>query len=301
MKNGTIVCHLLAEGFYNQINHVINTYIYALQRNYLYRLVSDQFIYKVEKGWEDFFLPFWDEARENIEPVLHIDYSHHREFDLAKTEHIAVPEHGLVANDIFSNVRLMVPRIYRYNERTESFLEQEIQGLGLPENYAAFHVRRGDKVYHSRPRGRKHHFSEYLDKLSAHQDTPGVVFVATDDFSVIQEFRQYISENGLRVDIVSTCEPEDQGFSVSTVRDLSSRDKYRILLDAEVCSRARYFVGTYSSGVSRFVAAKHANPDHCFSLDIEWCHDGSRTSHYSRTVLNRNKRRFGLARWFRGE
>ena len=115
---------------------------------------------------------------------------------------------------------------------------------------------------------------------------PNVIFVATDDFTVIEEFREYIYENGLRINVISTCEPEHSGFALSDIQNLTQSDKYRVLVDAEVCSRAKYFVGTYSSGFGRFIAAKHENYDHCYSLDIDWCHDGSLTSKYSRNVLN---------------
>jgi len=135
--------------------------------------------------------------------------------------------------------------------------------------YVAAHVRRGDKVtpgaFRVEAEAKKIEVPEYLRKI---QDAaPGIrnIFVATDDYRVVSEFRELRPD----LNVVSFCDKSRKGYFQSLKVDDRTKAWKEFAVDLYYLRNADHFVGTYSSNVGKLVALLREG-ENCSSLDSEW-------------------------------
>lgn len=146
------------------------------------------------------------------------------------------------------------------------------------EVFAALHVRRTDKIG---TEAQFHDVSEYINKLHAIMTTklgrlPSayVLYVLSDEPKVIDELHTLVAKNPSLPKIAIRTN-EDSLESGSTTRR-NSFDSLKLLLnDLAIARQAQFFVGTFSSQVSRLVYEMRQIPftdpfEFVGSLDDGW-------------------------------
>jgi len=289
----TMSYYLARKGFFAEINCMLNGIIFCLHNNIKLNLISDFFIYRQNCGWEDYFEPFTETLNpspslkhficDGLGATFNVIYN----YDFLN---INVPRLDLKPNDIFENKRKIAQLVYRYSERTKKLIDHIKADVELPNDYVAFHIRRGDKVGEAKldPQAsieaKKYPAKDYLEKLlneksldtttSASLRVNGFeirnIFVCSDSYEAVEELKNFIEEENLDIKIFTTCKPSNKGWSTKEKTEKFENKFYeviRLIADTDICLKSKYFVGTYSSNMSRFITLMHDNTENCFSMD----------------------------------
>lgn len=153
--------------------------------------------------------------------------------------------------------------------------EREMATEGLKKGqFAALHVRRGDKVrrWRARPEGEATAPGVYVDAIHLHRPDIRDVFILTDDFRVVEDFAASSSE----FRFVTLCPPTEIGHRQRTFNALPTAEKReeisRLLTEVHIAAASGLFVGGFKSNVALYIAAVHSDPANCFSVDgqLEW-------------------------------
>lgn len=157
----------------------------------------------------------------------------------------------------------LIGAIFRPNERVLALMPKNIPYVGL-------HIRRGDKLISEAKKYELREYIHHIDHLihpkrhfhTNYGNKPNAsVWLATDDNSVLQEtnnFKQYTFLHQ-ESDVVSVAR---------TGNDLDN-----VIKDLWMMSRAKFFVGTFSSQLGRIVLelfysqGRHDAMDYVYSLD----------------------------------
>ena len=93
------------------------------------------------------------------------------------------------------------------------------------------------------------------------------LFVATDDYRVIEELRSRCEG----IQLFTLCGEENRGYDNKNRGDIKdSRDQaFSLFADLHLLAGATHFIGTYSSNLSRLVPLL-SNPARCHSMDRAW-------------------------------
>lgn len=199
-------------GFFSSFFFMINHYIYAKINHHSFRLKTDKWLFRAEKGWEDYFLPM---DFNPVQPNLR-DQNDIKEID----------KHAiLLANYPMLLYRTIIQQIYRLNPQMEkkiedarkTFFQSAIPSLtGLhDEEYGALFVRRGDKLIQESILIGAENYLQYLLELY-----PKVrnVFVQTDDYNVFLELLAFQKQNPAiqHIQLYTLCKPHLKGGMVIT-------------------------------------------------------------------------------------
>ncbi len=275
-----LIYGLTQRGFFSEVNNMINAAIYCMDTDTGLVINADAFLYRAAKGWEDYFMRFWEipePARSQRQFELHYrsDLKLWNRIRAYPYEQVDIPARGLCKGQVFENKKRITTRIYQFQPTVRQELDARVASLGLPEAYAACHIRRGDKVGEQKGQSESERIeaSDYVDRLVVRYPEMKALFVCSDSYASIEEAKQHIANRGLDIRVYTTCAPTAVGHSTELLKEQFD-DPYtsvlQLLLDVEVCARARYFAGTYSSNMSRFIALRHADATRCFSLDEPW-------------------------------
>lgn len=143
---------------------------------------------------------------------------------------------------------------YTFQVKMEEFfldlLKEHAKRLKHP--YAGIHVRRGDKIGSE---AQKHEGWEYMEHVEAffkenHPDGPRTVYVATDEPSLVAELQR---DYGDRFHFETVNEASTLANAPLNVRNMNCLGTRLIILDIVMLANADFFVGTFSSQVSRVV------------------------------------------------
>lgn len=145
---------------------------------------------------------------------------------------------------------------------------------GLAEQFAAVHIRRGDKTEGFV--SSKNQFiiegdevapDVYIEKLANEAPEIRSIFVMTDDFKMIEDFRNA----GRDYNICTFCEREENGYRQTEFWSLQPAEKThrvrRLIAEVEIAAASSIFLGGYKSNVARYVPLLHKHPERCFSVD----------------------------------
>jgi hypothetical protein len=93
------------------------------------------------------------------------------------------------------------------------------------------------------------------------------VFLATDDFSVVEAFERELEE----YDLFTLCSPNQRGYwqDVHVTQPAWQRDAQTIqlLAEIEILRRSTKFVGTFTSNVGMFIGMSRAGRE-CYGADF---------------------------------
>ena len=145
-------------------------------------------------------------------------------------------------------MKVIIPIVYRFNDRYTSLIEKYIRDLKLPTEYISLHVRAGDKITERNlitPQA-------YLDKAEQYSDCRNI-FVATDDYRIFEQLR----DNNPQYSFYTLTSPEEKGYDqdkfVQSSNESIQHNLIEMFASIKIFLQSIFFVGTYSSNPGMFV------------------------------------------------
>ena len=302
MKKTTIIYSLSTRGLYSELFNLCIAIVYAHHYKLSLKLNTWTWNSRLKDGWNDYFEPrlacnnnpfsAQDKVYTNERPWLGKIYYKPNEFFsfyyrllLNKIYRIFHPRH-LLTKDIFANMRsdkfihdilkedaflLMsdsFKQFYKLNKETKRYIEKKKEIIKLPKDYIGVHIRRGDKI--TSEEMKEIHFDKYINAIIEKKDVSNV-YIATDDVSTINNLKPKL--NALGFNVFYNSSSQSQGFDETTYNQSSKEAKQEeminVLLDMEMLTHSKFFIGTYTSNLSRVVPF-FLGLDRCKSLDNDW-------------------------------
>ena len=303
MKKNKIIYSLSSRGLYSELFNLCLAIIYAQRKHLSLQLNTWLWNARINKGWQDYFAPTLpcknnpfsaqDKVYTNEKPWIGKIYYKPKEFltfyfrlILNNLYHVLNPCHLLtkdifedmrskgfiydtLGNNAFNSMASAFKQIYILNDSTKSRLEQRIDELKLPDDYIGIHIRRGDKI--TSQEMQEIRIGKYVNSILKHKAISSNVYIATDDVSIIDELSQQLISHGISV--LYNDLNQSQGFNEATFNHFSRQARYEetlnVLLDMEVLIHSKFFIGTFTSNLSRVVPF-FLGLDKCTSLDNDW-------------------------------
>ena len=216
-----IVVHLETRdaGFFSTFFFMVNQYLYAKINHQRFRLISDNWLFKSEKGWTDYFLPI---DYDPIQPSL-----------LDSFEPIEIRKHAtILANYPFQLYRTIIPKMYCLNASLQKqcenarklFFEKITHKKINTQEYGSLFIRRGDKLIEESLLIPAENYLVYLLEIYPNVRT---VFVQTDDYNVFLELLECQTRvpSIQHLNLYTLCKPEIRGGMVIT------KEKYDYMRD----------------------------------------------------------------------
>jgi len=246
-----------------------------------FRINSSDWLFKANKGWEDYFLPY--EINTNAQ-LFHIVKSHP----------------NVLADCPISDYKHIIPHIYRYNDSTINFISAKKAEFGLVDGaYDSIFIRRGDKI----TTGESHYLNaaNYVDLLVLKSPAAKTVYVQTDDFAAIEEMREHISKKRLNLELKTLCKESQRGTIVfsayrqidaksakggsevdyinsvkkemlksKTVEQMDSEEVYEhaltMIAGIDLVCKSRVCICDYESNVGRFIKLYHRESNNVYNV-----------------------------------
>ena len=290
-------------GFYSEINMMVLAIVYSLHFKIQFKLHSGNANFKLDKGWNDYFLPFCTEENNSLLDRYNQRYRINYKTDFTKPRrmyrkldyeimlkytkvksganfltfdlwdeilnrkleklHYSIPELG-IEGDLRHACNQVLRFIWQFNPKTESTINQIVDNLSLPEKYIGFQIRRGDKIEESNPISIENYISE-----AASRSTIRNAFVLTDDYRVIED----LQTNYPGWNFYTLCKETEKGY---THNEFYSQEKSLIytgivglLANIEILRRSELFIGTFSTNPSMFLGMIMGK-DKAISVDVPW-------------------------------
>jgi hypothetical protein len=236
-------------------------------------LYSKDATFTFGNGWTEYFEPFCPEFKNDyIGKRISRDYiNNHRDKHICylykiftrndilndiywycrsgwfEHSHFCISELG-IDGDIRQAMKVIIPIVYRFNDKYTTIINQFIEDLNLPDEYISLHVRAGDKVTERKlitPQ-------DYLEKAKLHSDCHNI-FVATDDYRIFEQLR----DNNPEYTFYTSTSPEEKGYDqdkfVQSSKDYVQHNLIEMFASIQVFLQSSLFVGTYSSNPGMFV------------------------------------------------
>jgi hypothetical protein len=286
-----LIYHLgVDSGFFSEYNNMILAMLYCLENKIKFTIYSKDANFRYNNGWTDYFLPFCEEQdndfygrrynprnsdfKKKFNPRILIHHLLNRNIFLTfelwhsfrnrnrETKKFYIPELEINGN-LQEACQVLINLTWRYNETTETRINQLKSSLQLPEKYIGFHIRSGDKVLETKLLN----ISQYIKAAEARSDIK-TAFVSTDNYSTIEEFQsQYNNWN-----IHTLSSDSETGYFHG---EFIKRDKILIrkhyenfFASIDVLKKSAIFVGTFSSNIGMYLGMCMPN-DKISSLDIK--------------------------------
>lgn len=278
-----LILHLTRRGFFSEVNFAMDAALFALTHRR--RLAVDEGRFNALR-WSDYFASELPAAgadlirqapeSEQIRKAKDAAFQGLLNWVKAATlPDVRLRVDVLGAEGDFFQVKRALYRLFcRPAPPIEAEAAAAMARLRLaPGQYAAVHLRRGDKVASRIKNGRPWsegentplaHIARMLDELSpASRD----VFLLTDDFAAAGELQAACP--GRRVHTL--CPPDESGhdqerFNAAPVEARAATVR-RLVVECLIAASSDAFVGGYKSNVAKFVASIHADPGRCASTD----------------------------------
>lgn len=278
---------LTGRGFYSEINVLLNAVLYGLINRR--RLIVDQSKF-LGMEWLDFFstgLPraaYDPSAIEEgwvIQGVASPHFHTVRNFVIkaaAKGEELTLPDLGL-RGSVFDIKRALthticVPSGFASVAEARSHYVANTQLAN--KRFAAFHIRRDDKVigYEGRKgnwviEGEDIAIPDYIQKLKTINDGISLLYLMTDDSTIVGDAEIEAEKHGMSV--IHTCDEAMTGYANKGFKRLPVAEKTRQIQDlisqTWTAAGSDVFLGGFKSNVARFLPLIHLRPEQCFSVD----------------------------------
>jgi len=276
-------------GFYSLFFFMVNHYLYAKKNNLQFKVDSCNWLFKYDKGWEDYF----KNIDINDANICEDKYFYHHQ----QIEDFSITE--------YKNI---IKEIYIYNDYIKNRIEITKQKLSL-KNYDSIFIRRGDKLS-----GESNYISteKYIEVLLSKNQNCHTIFLQTDDYNCYLELKNYLTKNKLDIHIITLCKEETKGGMIifncnkagiewafkehienkeyissviENLRNFTSIDKLNnnqiyehtteMLVGIDIVLNSNISICDFSSNVSRFIKLAHNNSNNVYDVinpdkDIDW-------------------------------
>jgi hypothetical protein len=268
-------------GFYSMFFFFVNHYIYSIKNNKNFKIHNDNWLFKSELGWEDYF--------ENIDITN-------------KTSSTIIFGHfnQTLCEYPIREYKEVLRNIYIYNKNTMKLIEDKKIKLNLKNNtYDSIFIRRGDKLIAESDYISAENYLIYLLELNPQCKN---IYLQTDDYNCFMELNDYINKHSLDINLVTACEKNCKGMIIFSqhknsilnnnfkkknnidylkknmdslspfkpVDKMNSKEIYshtlEMLIGIDIVLNSNIVVTDYSSNVSRFIKLKHSNSDNVYDV-----------------------------------
>lgn len=260
-------------GFYSELNSLLFSTLFCLQNKLRLELYSKDAPFTFGNGWNEFFESFCPDFKNDfIGKRISRDYINNHKNNhicylykiLTKNDilndiywycrtgwfehaHFEIPELG-INGDIRQAMKVLIPIVYRFNEKYTHIINTFINDLDLPQRYISMHVRAGDKITERTlitPQ-------KYLEKAKTFSNCHNI-FVATDDYRIFERLR----DDNPDYTFYTSTSPEERGNDTEKLfassMNVIRQNLIEMFASVEVFLHSELFVGTYSSNPGLFV------------------------------------------------
>ena len=303
MKKNKIIYSLSTRGLYSELFNLCLAKVYAQQKDLLLELNTYLWNSRIKSGWLDYFEqtlkisnnPFsaQDKVYTNEKPWIGKIYYNPKEFftfyyrNFLNHIYKIFHPHHLLTKDIFEDMRsksfinetlgknafnLMkssFKELYKLNFETSNLIKQKIKELNIPDDYIGVHIRRGDKI--TSKEMNYIHNQKYINAIVDHKASSNNVYIATDDTNIINDLKTELESKGFTV--YYNLQNDSKGFDETAFNQADKQYRHKetinVLLDMEILTHSKFFIGTYTSNLSRVVPF-FLRQEQCISLDNDW-------------------------------
>ncbi len=303
MRKNNIIYSLTTRGLYSELFNLSLALVYAQHNHLSLKLNTWLWNARISKGWMDYFEPTIDccnnplSSQDKVytkeKPWIGKIYYKPSEFFnyylkyTLNTIYCFLHPHDYLTKDVFENMRsctfiknmqkdnlfeqmaIKFQYFYRLNSNTKKFIEQRKQYLNIPDDYIGIHIRRGDKIISKEMQDI--HLDQYIDKIIEYKEISKNIYIATDDINVIEYIKQQLKDSN--ISIFYNKSNNNRGFKEEDFnhapKDIKYQETINVLFDMELLIHSKFFIGTYTSNLSRVVPF-FLGLDRCISLDNEW-------------------------------
>jgi hypothetical protein len=278
----TLVSHMDgSSGFYSQLLHKLNHYLYCKNNNINFKLNTENWPYKYKNGWTDYFenndLIITNDT-DSVKPIIGCCSS--------------IKEYKM------SDYVKIIPEFYKYNQKTKDFIKNKKTELGLEGiEYGSLYIRRGDKLIN------EINFistDKFADKLLEIYPSCKNIFLQTDDYNCFLDLEKYVKEKGLDIKLTTLC-PANHYGAISNkmfesqmlennqnnkqyldmiknnlskpISEMTPDEKYahtmELITSVDICINSKYCVCDYKSNVARFIKLAHKKIQNVYDINLQ--------------------------------
>lgn len=288
------VYHLGGEsGFFSEYNNMILAMLYCLDKSIKFSIYSEDANFRYKKGWNDYFLPFCEEAGNKMHSFFNRRTNpRFKNYQLRRADQVLtnifrkVNSNVLTTFDLWDEIRSMntsasyifpklnlhgdlrmicrelIKMTWKYNQQTTYEIEQYRQSANLPLQYIGFHIRGGDKFIEADIQNCR----KYIEKAEQLSDIRSA-FVLTDDYTVIED----LVKNFQAWSFSTFCKEEERGYFHNSFKHETpelKRERYiKLFASVDVLADSELFIGTFSSNPGMYLGMR-MQPDKAFSIDL---------------------------------
>lgn len=209
-------------GFYSALLYLLHTYIHAKKTGADY-FVKDNadWPYRFEKGWHDYFTTL--KMADDLSPYKDVkEYTFYTANELPP---YTVRDYA----DAIRNVYVLRPDLI---EKADALKKE------MGNNYTSILIRRGDKTNGSRKEMDQLSLEDIF-KMTSIKDEPGNLFIATDDYTVIEEAKKLLPSKR----IWNLVKENDRGAYLNTIRDEKTPQEKKDHIDTLLISTEVFMGG----------------------------------------------------------
>jgi hypothetical protein len=269
-------------GFFSMFFFFVNQYIYAQKNNINLKINSEKWLFKSEKGWEDYF--------------INIDINNNK--DIGNT--IECEWKQILQDFPLFEYKNILDKIWIYNQKTKDLIENKKKELNLEnENYASIFIRRGDKLVAEANIINSHIYLDFLLELNPNYK---IIYLQTDDYNCYLDLINYVNFKNLDIKILSTCKKEYEGGMVifdfhknnilnkkilkknnsyienniksfqntKPINLMKGNEMYNhiieMIIGIDIVLNSKLVVADFSSGVANFIKLKHKTPENVWAI-----------------------------------
>lgn len=270
-------------GFYSELNFKLNHYLYCKKYNINFKTNSDNWPYKYNNGWTDYF--------QNIELNLNSDFNNN-DTNLIHTESGCCINLEQFKLKDYVNI---IPEYYKYTPEVEKIINNKKQELGLNNGeYGCIYIRRGDKLVNEIEFT---HSDKFIDKLLNVYPDCKTIFLQTDDYNCFIDLLNYIKEKNLNIKPITLCPDTNFGAIAHSgwanqmkentnankeyldkinknlskpISEMTLDEKYahtiELITSVDICINSKFCICDYKSNISRFIKVAHKNVMNVFDI-----------------------------------
>ena len=267
-------------GVFSQLFFVLNHRLIAQRHGTSFKLVSNEWIFKFDKGWEDYF--------ENMDIVT--DHDNDRKEIFKK----------MMSINEFNLYQYMecIREVYVYNNYIKGLITDKRNELNLiGDDYDSIFIRNGDKLCWESKYIPTH---KYIELLLIKNPNCHTIFLQTDDYNCFLDLQKYIDSNQLNIKLYTLCHESyiggmvifDYGAKFKT-SCLDKRNEYlsnnidsltnskiistlnpdemkdhvtTMIVGLDIVFNSNVCVCDYQSNVGRFIKLAHKNIDNVYNV-----------------------------------
>ena len=299
-----VIYSLTGRGLYSELLNLVLAKIYC--DYYKYELIINTYYWnsKGKYGWQDFFEPTVKNTNDISSSQVFFNGSKHKLslrgiYKNPSSEMVNIMQTlinrgykiksgNLLSDDIVDLMRAPIfmdqignnevwrqkfqtniEEMYVFNESIKCEIQEMKQEIGVCGiDFIGVHIRRGDKI-----KSKEMKFismEKYAEAIIKQKHISSNVYIATDDSASIGEIKKLL---GSSFNVLFNTKMSTNGFDESKYNRKTKQQRVwetkLALLDVDILKESSFFIGTYSSNLSRIIPC-FKGFDTCESLDLCW-------------------------------